>query len=287
MKKYTIKDFDKDFPDDLACLEWLKNARWPSGIHCVKCQCITKHHKISGRQAYACDSCGNHVYPMAGTILEHSSTPLRLWFHAMYLMGSTRCGISAKTLERELGVTYKTAWRMFKQIRTMLSEDTMTLLKEVEIDETYIGGRRHGKTGRGAAGKTPVIGMVERKGNIIATVVSDVKKTTVMPLVNKQVVPLTTVYTDDYSLYDALPYVYPHQRVNHAKKEYVVGKVHTNTIESFWSLAKRGIDGTNHAVSPKYLQGYINAYGFRWNHRNEDEPMFLQILSKLPSLKVA
>jgi molybdenum-dependent DNA-binding transcriptional regulator ModE len=203
----------------------------------------------------------------------------------MYLMGSTRCGISAKTLERELGVTYKTAWRMFKQIRSMLSEDTLTLLKEVEIDETYVGGRRHGKTGRGAEGKTPVIGMVERKGKVVAKVVSNVKSSTVMPLVNKQVIPLTTVYTDEFSLYDTLPYVYPHECVNHGKKEYVVGKAHTNTIEGFWSLVKRGIDGTNHAVSPKYLQGYVNAYSFRWNHRDEDEPMFLQILSKLPSLK--
>lgn len=126
---------------------------------------------------------------MAGTILEHSSTPLRLWFHAIFLMGSTRCGISAKTLERELGVTYKTAWRMFKPIRSMLSEDTLTLLKEVEIDETYVGGRRHGKTGRGAEGKTSVIGMVERKSKVVAKVVSDIKKSTVMPLVNKQVVP--------------------------------------------------------------------------------------------------
>ena len=109
MNKYTITKFERDFPDNDACLEWLKNNRWPDGIHCVKCQRITKHYKVSNRSAYACEFCGNHIYPMAGTILEHSSTELHKWFHAMFLMATTRCGISAKQLEREVGVTYKTA----------------------------------------------------------------------------------------------------------------------------------------------------------------------------------
>jgi len=138
MNKYTIKDFDKQFPNDDACLEWLMNNRWSNGIFCEKCQKITKHHKITGRSAYACDNCGNHVYPMAGTILEHSSTSLRLWFHAMFLMASTRCGISAKQLQRETGVTYKTAWRMFKQIRSMLTDDVVLEGSSVEADETYV-----------------------------------------------------------------------------------------------------------------------------------------------------
>lgn len=181
MKHYTIKDFNKQFPDDPACLEWIKMQKFPDGIFCKKCQKTTKHHRIKARPAYACDFCGTHVYPMAGTILEHSSTSLRLWFHAMFLMGSTRCGISAKQLEREIGVTYKTAWRMFKQIRLMLDEDVMSLLSEVEVDETYIGGRRHGKRGRGAEGKSKVFGMVQRKGNVIAKLVPDVKSKTLLP----------------------------------------------------------------------------------------------------------
>ena len=123
MKKYTIRHFDAQFPNDDACLEWLKNNRWPDGITCPTCERVTKHHKVTGRPVYACDSCGHHVSPMAGTIMAKSSTPLRSWFYAMYLMASTRCGISAKQLERELGVTYKTAWRIFKQIRSMLAED--------------------------------------------------------------------------------------------------------------------------------------------------------------------
>ena len=286
-KHYTIDNLLKDFPDDDACLEWLKNNRWPDGIYCEKCQRVTNHHKITKRSAYACDSCGNHVYPMAGTILEHSSTKLHKWFHAMFLMGSTRCGISAKQLQRELGVTYKTAWRMFKQVRSMLDEDVMSLLNEVEVDESYFGGKRRGKRGRGAEGKTPVFGMVERKGKVIATVVPNVKGKTVLPKVREKVLPSSVVYTDEFKIYDSIPKMgYQHKQVHHAAKVHVQGNAHTNTIEGFWSLVKRGLDGVHHAVSAKYLQSYINSYSFRWNHRNDETPMFLQILSRLvPSLK--
>ena len=287
MIKYTITQFNKDFPNDDACLEWLKNNRWPNGIYCKKCQRITKHHKISNRSAYACDFCGNHVYPMAGTILEHSATSLRLWFHAMFLMASTRCGVSAKQLQRELGVTYKTAWRMFKQIRSMLDEDIMSLLEEVEVDETYIGSRKPGKRGRGAAGKTTIFGMAQRNGNVIAVIVPNVQAKTLVPIVKEKVLPSSTVYTDELPSYFSLRRLgYNHKRVHHANKVYVMGDAHTNTIEGFWSLVKRGLDGVHHAVSAKYLQDYINSYSFRWNHRNDEQAMFLQILSRLvPSLK--
>jgi transposase len=286
-KHYTIRDFNKDFPNDDACLEWLKNNRWPNGIYCKKCQRITKHHKVSNRSAYACDFCGNHVYTMAGTILEHSATPLHLWFHAMFLMASTRCGISAKQLQRELGVTYKTAWRMFTQIRSMLDEDIMSLLQEVEVDVTYIGGRKRGKHGRGAKGKTPVFGMAQRNGNVIAVIVPDVKSKTLVPIVKEKILPSSVIYTDEFPNYDSLRKLgYKHKRVHHQSKVYVMGDAHTNTIEGFWSVVKRGIDGVHHAVSAKYLQDYINSYSFRWNHRDDEIPMFLQILSRLvPSLK--
>src|SRR5712692_2837925 len=113
MEKYTVRDFDRQFPDDDSCLEWLKDSRWPDGIPCGKCDKITKHHRVTGRPCYACDRCGNHVYPMADTILEDSRPPLKLWFHAMFVMAHTRTGISAKQIEREAGVTEKTAWRLF------------------------------------------------------------------------------------------------------------------------------------------------------------------------------
>ena len=160
MNKYTIEDFEMDFPNDEACLEWLKNRRWPDGIFCEKCKLITKHYRVAKRSAYACEFCGNHVFPMAGTILEHSSTALKVWFHAMLLMANTRYGISAKQLQRETGVTYKTAWRMYKQIRSMLADGGILEGSSVEINDAYFGGKRRGKRGRGAAGKTVAIGAV-------------------------------------------------------------------------------------------------------------------------------
>jgi len=149
MKKYTTKDFEKQFPDDNACLEFIKNARWPKGIFCEKCQRVTKHHRITDRKVYSCDFCGTQVSPTAGTIFHKSPTPLKSWFYAIFLMASTRCGISAKQLERELGVTYKTAWRMFSQIRSLMAEDINPLNGFIDIDDTYIGGKSHGKRGPG------------------------------------------------------------------------------------------------------------------------------------------
>src|SRR5258708_39066992 len=126
--RYTVADFNHEFPDDNACLEYIKEQRWPDSIsHCETCKVERKHYRVSGRTAYACDHCGHHIYPLAGTVLEKATTPLRLWFYAMYLMGSTRCGISAKQIQRETGVTYKTAWRMFRQVRTLLSEEGLQL----------------------------------------------------------------------------------------------------------------------------------------------------------------
>ena len=164
--RYTIRDFERQFPTDEACLEHLKEQRFPGGItYCEKCQQDRKHYKITGRPVYSCDHCGTQISPMAGTIFEHSSTSLRLWYYAMYLMASTRCGISAKQIQRETGVTYKTAWRMFRQIRTLLSEDVQLEGEAVEMDETIHGrkaqewtrsshARRQGKDARGWSRRT-------------------------------------------------------------------------------------------------------------------------------------
>ena len=119
---FTMMEFDREFPDDAACLEWLKNRLYPNGIFCPKCDKITKHHRVKNRPSYSCQFCGHHEHPMRGTIFQDSATSLKLWFHAIFLMASTRCGISAKQLERELGVTYKCAWRMFNRIRSLLDE---------------------------------------------------------------------------------------------------------------------------------------------------------------------
>ena len=165
MTRYTLQDFQAQFPDDASCLEWLKGYLYPDGIFCETCQAVTKHHRVVSRPSYSCDHCGHHVHPTAGTIFHKSPTSLKTWFHAIYLMASTRCGISAKQIERETGVTYKTAWRMFNKIRTLLQDDSGPLSGSVEMDETYMGGVRKYGTGRPMQGdkkKTPVVGMVER-----------------------------------------------------------------------------------------------------------------------------
>src|SRR5690349_22472177 len=182
MERFTFKNFEGMFPDDASCLEWLRNHLYPNGIHCKNCQKLTKHHRVASRPSYSCDNCGHHVHPTAGTIFHKSSTSLKTWFHAIYLMASTRCGISAKQIMRETGVTYKTAWRMFKQIRMMLDEDRDPFCGQVEADESFFGGkaknmhkhiRERKIQGRGAVGKTTVAGVLQREGAVIAKVVSN------------------------------------------------------------------------------------------------------------------
>ena len=285
MRKYTIRDFNRDFPDDDACLEWLMGSRWPKGVQCQKCQEITKHHRVAKRQAFACDRCGTHVYPMAGTVLERSSTPLRLWFYGIYLMAQTRCGISAKQLERELGVTYKTAWRMFKQIRSMLGEEFTDLFGRVEVDETYVGGPRRGKRGRGAAGKSIIAGVLERGGRVVTKKVADVTSDTLTSLVKKHVdASASMLYADELPSYNRL---YRHEgyigkRVYHKDGRYArFPGVHTNSIEGFWSLVKGGITGVYRGVSGGYVESYFNEYAYRYSHRNDETPMFLLFLGRL------
>jgi transposase len=285
--RFTLQNFFAQFPDDDACLESIKDQKYPSGlIPCKKCKVDRKHHRVTGRPAYACDYCGSMVSPMAATIFEKSSTSLRTWFYAMYLMSSTRCGISAKQIQRETGVTYKTAWRMFKQIRTLMSEDVSLEGEAVEMDETYVGGRRrNGKRGRPAAHdgkKSCVVGAVERGGKVVALVASASKKD-LHGIAKEYILPNSIVYTDEYPGYNNLGDVngYQHRRIRHAEGIYVLGDIHTNTIEGFWSLVKRGIGGVYHSVSKKYLQSYLDEYSYRYNRRNSDVPMFISLLDEI------
>lgn len=297
--RFTLKDFFEKFPTNDACLEYLKEKRYPEGIaYCTKCGIERKHHRVTGRPAYACDYCGKMISPMAGTIFEHSSTSLRTWFYAMYLMGSTRCGISAKQIQRETGVTYKTAWRMFKQIRSLLSEgDDMQLEgPTVEIDETYVGGRRKGSRGRpmrGDKGMIPVVAIVQRKGKVVAKAVKDVSQDSIYPMIRKHVVPESVIYTDEFQTYRGIPDIkllggtggtpanYQHRTVRHADGIYVNGDAHTNSVEGFWMLIKTGIRGVYHSVSTKYLQNYLDEYSFRYNRRHEGNQQFNAILERI------
>ena len=279
--RYTLMDFERDFPDDAACLDYLVSRLYPDGIRCPKCDRVTKHHREKNRPSYSCQFCGHREHPMVGTIFENSATSLRLWFYGIYLMASTRCGISAKQLERELGVTYKTAWRMFRQIRALLSDEELALTGTVEMDEVYIGGdpKWHtakagtSKPGRGTS-KQPVFGMAQRKseeqcGQIITAVVPDTASASLLPHVQEKVLPESIVYTDEWVAYNQLGEMgYRHDRIHHSQKVYVSGDVHTNTIEGFWSLVQRGISGVYHGVSTKHLQSYLDEYTFRYNNRD-------------------
>jgi len=306
--RYTLDQFKAEYPDDDVCLDTVMHQRYPGGVtYCPDCGQERKLYRVSGRTAYACEA-GHHFFPLAGTIFEKSTTPLHIWFYAMYQMGSTRCGISAKQIQRETGVTYKTAWRIFRQIRSLLSETDMQLEgSTVEIDESYMGGKNKNKhrsklrqlRGRPAGDddKTPVLGMVERGGRVIACVTPNVKTETVFPIIHEHVLPESVVFTDEYSIYDRLATPangYVHRRIKHAEKVYVMGDVHTNTIEGFWSLVKRGISGVYHNVGKQYLQTYLDEYSFRYNRRDCGNLIFHAILAKVseracskPSAQVA
>jgi transposase len=292
--RYTFYDFDQEFPDDAACLDWLVGHLYPTGIYCPKCEHVTKHHRVKSRTCWECQFCGHQEYPMVGTIFQDSATSLRLWFHAFFLMAQTRCGISAKQVERELGVTYKTAWRMCNKIRSLLDSDDEMFDGIVEADEMYFGGKSKWMNkglptgmGGGSVNKTPILGMAQRgrdgeHGRVVAKVVPDSKRVTLTEGVKSKVLPASTVYTDEWLAYDHLSEQgYEHSRVHHRQKVYVDGDVHTNTIEGFWSLVRRGIGGVYHAVSTKHLQSYLDEYTFRYNHRDSAAGMFAAFLGRI------
>lgn len=297
MQKFTFKQFEAMFPDDVACLDWLRGYLYPEGIYCKLCKKVTLHHRVASRPSYSCDYCGHHVHPTAGTIFHKSPTSLKTWFHAIYLMASTRCGISAKQIERETGVTYKTAWRMFNKIRTLLQDDGQPLGGAVEMDETYFGGKprrrqkreygvksQSGRPGRDNKQKTPIVGIVERKGRVIARTTEDAKADTLLGMVSEHILPESTIYTDEFQSYKGIEKMglgYQHKRIHHSANVYVIGDTHTNSVEGFWSLIKRGIGGVYHSVSQKFLQSYLDEYSFRYNHRHDIDPMFLTFLRRI------
>ena len=280
--KYTIKNLRSDFPNDEACLDFIFKNRWPKGLTCPNCE-KKDFYPVKGRKSYAC-KCGYQVSPTEGTIFHKSSTPLTLWFHAIFLMSQSKNGVAAKELERQLGVTYKCAWRISKQIRLLMSDDNDPLggNEIVELDETYIGGKAKGKRGRGAAKKTPVFGAVERDGKIKTKVVLNVRKLTLMPLIKNMVANNSVIVTDESNSYNDVKKIGNlHESINHSKGQYVDGDVHTNTIEGFWSQFKRSVHGTYHSVSRKHLQLYLDEFSFRYSHRKSDVALPVLIFSKV------
>lgn len=263
--KYTITQFNIDFPDEATCLEYIFKKRYPRA---------KGYYRITTRPVYV-NQTGHQINPLAGTIFRKSSTPLRLWFFAIYLFSQSRHGVSAAELQRQIGVTYKTAWRMCHLIRGLMKDGNLTLSGTVECDEAYIGGKRRLAVRRTDRNKTPVFGIVQRGGKVHAEPVNGTGEYDLYPIIHKRVKNNTRVITDGYTTYQVLKHSkrYRHKSVNHSKWEYVRvegrTKIHTNTIEGFWSHLKRGINGTHHSVSKQHLASYVNESAFRYNHRGE------------------
>lgn len=280
--KLTIQQFFKQFPDDKACLDHLFNVRYGQGFECPKCERPAKWYPIKAERAYSCQWCGNHLHPTVDTLFEKSRTSLQLWFYAIYLFTTTRHGVPAKELQRQLGVTYKCAWRIAHQIREHMAtvDGESPLSGEVEIDETYIGGYRPGQRGRGAKNKTVVLGMMQRDGDVMTKIVPNVKTKTLIPVIEENVEDGTTIHTDELRSYGTLKYKgYEHKTVNHRDGEYVNGDCHVNSIESYWAQLKKSIKATHIHVSRKHLVKYAKEFEYRFNSRKNPEKMFPELLS--------
>lgn len=291
MKAPTVVEFFQQFPNDEVCLKHLFDTRFGQDYVCPKCERQSGWFRIEADRAWSCGNCGHHVHPTAGTIFEATRTPLQSWFYAIYLFTVTRHGVSGKELQRQLGVTYKTAWRMGHKIREHMAntDGDFMLSGHVEIDESYFGGKASNMhadkkevkvKGRGTVGKTVMFGMVERGGNLHTEVVPNARRVTLQPIILDTVEEGSEVSTDEMLTYANLNTKgYIHGAVHHAAGEYVNGDTHTNTIESYWGYLKRSINSTHISVRPKYLQAYSKEFEYRWNRRQKPEMMFSELIS--------
>lgn len=289
--KYTINQFRKEYPNDDVCLDVIFKMRFSAMPCCPCCNQETTFKRVAGRRSYQCSDkdCQYQLYPTAGTVFEKTRTSLVDWFYVIYLMTSTRNGVSAKEIERQLGVTYKCAHRMGHQVRKLMASGGAMLSGVVEIDETYIGGDRKNKSKsirdaskiKGYMEKTPVLTLLERNGNIISRVLDVSTGDTIRPVVLNNVAPGSQIITDGFKAYMTLDKTYKHEIINHAADEWGKGKLHTNTVEGFFSHLKRTIKGTHISVSRQHLQKYADECAFRYTHRNEGQLMFKSILERV------
>jgi transposase len=278
--KLSVGDFFARFPDDEACLSHIMEVRYGLRHECQTCGKYGTFHKLTGRPAFSCSHCRAQVHPCANTIFQDSRTPLRVWFYAIYLFVTTRHGVSGKELERTLGVTYKTAYRMGMQIRKLMAKaDGFQMLKgHVESDETVIGGPR--PLSRKMSNKTIVLGLKERGGRLHAEPIPNAKTDSLRGPILRTVERGSRVSTDEHKGYTLLKRDgYLHDFVNHTRHEYVRDDVHTNSVESFWRLFKNSICSTHIHVSGKYMDRYLKEFTFRSNHRAMTNAMFDLLIS--------
>ncbi len=274
-KAPTLRQFQDRFPTEDACLDHLMRTRFGARHDCGGCGREAGYYRVKLRRSYACEHCGFQVYPTAGTPFDRTRTPLRDWFFVMFQFCTSRNGVAAKEVQRQFGVTYKTAWRMCDHIRAHMTvvdgdapvggPDTI-----VEIDEVLIGGKAHtGKRGRNLQNKAFVLGMLERNGDVMTKVVANNRRATLLPEIVANVATGGEVHTDYLHSYHVLGAMgYTHKRVNHSKGEYASPEgVSTNTLEGFWGCVQRGINGTYIHVSSKHLPKYLGEFEYRYNMR--------------------
>jgi transposase-like protein len=292
----TFAQFEQLFPHEDACKAYLTANRWPDGVvRCPRCGFDGVHEHTGKPYHWNCYKCapggvGYRFSVLVGTIFENTNKPLRDWFRVMHLMLTSKKGISALQIYRIMGFgSYNTALLMCNKIRVALGNvEFKQLVGVVEVDETFVGGKtkdKHkdkrgyrGGTGGGGprggvgSGKAVLVGAVQRKGNVVTKMVAGIDADSLIGFIRESVsTRVTLICTDAWRSYKPLKREFPHGFVDHKKGEYVVGAVHTNTIEGFWSIVKRGIIGTFHKVSHKYLPLYVNEFEFRYNNRNNPD----------------
>lgn len=273
----SLQDVAEYFSDELVCKQALTEARWGYDVVCPHCG---RHHCVKRKDGrFRCNACFHNFSCLTGTIFENTKLPLKKWFMAMYLISAHKKGVSSLQVMRDCDVTQKTAWFMLHKIRSLFAQNTKALSGEVELDETYVGGRESNKhaskktdgtQGRSTKTKTPVFGMQQRGGVVVALAVDDTKKATLYPIISRHISSGSTTYTDEANMYSTLDSEgYVHLSVNHSKGEYVRSKdIHTNGIEGFWAHFKRVVFGTYHCLRKSYLQRYVDEQSFRWNTRD-------------------
>jgi ribosomal protein L37AE/L43A len=282
-KAPTLRQFLDQFPTEDSCLDHLMRVRYGDRHDCAKCGRNAHFYRVKARKVYSCEYCGAQVAPMAGTPFERTRTSLRDWFHVMFMFTTTRNGVAAKEVERQLGVTYKTAWRMCHEIRKYMAavdgdEPIGGAGQVVEIDETFIGGEEAGA--QGGKGKAIVMGMLERGGDISTHVVDSRKAHDLIGPILANVSEGSEIHTDALRSYaEVRMWGFAHKTVNHRKGEYVAaGNVSVNAIEGFWAQLKRGINGTHIHVSAKHLPKYLGEFEYRHNRRDRPETMLAELL---------